>query len=262
MSPVTHLLNAFACCFSFFVIVVCCLLVRMLVPYGLGSLSSMMDYRQLGQEVRAHMLERHLYKYIIYMYTFTHVACTCSTYNCNTYVSTKPLTLINTSPLPHSSIPLLPLLLLCWQLGGIPLSVYQAARSRLAFTKQLAARFPLVAPCRGDPASASRSIAEEVSGAVREAGQQQGGATSRAGRVRLDRPASPHLQQVPACLFVHMLSSATYCSYAAATTAFADVNCNNYWPPFLSPFYTHTYRPAPLSLGACRPGGAARWWWP
>lgn len=44
---------------------------RLLVPYGLGSLSSMMDYRQLGQEVSQAVTQSPLLHCIPHIYHIT-----------------------------------------------------------------------------------------------------------------------------------------------------------------------------------------------
>ena len=133
---------------------------RMLVPYGLGSLSSMMNFRQLGQQVVALMIDYHDY----------------------------------------TSHPSLFVILLKQQLGGIPLAIYQAMKARVGFTKHAAIRIPLVATTTaGDSATAS-NLAKEVSMAVYAASQSvhshQESVTSMAGRVRLDNSSSRQLQQV------------------------------------------------------------------
>lgn len=105
----------------------------------------------------------------------------------------------------------------CLQLGGIPLSVYQAAKARLAYTKQLTLRVPLVATCRRDSPDSTEAgdsllnLADEVSEAVHAASQalhsgcggsssasqaEAEAATSMASRVRLDRLTSQRLHQV------------------------------------------------------------------
>lgn len=98
------------------------------------------------------------------------------------------------------------------QLGGIPLCVFQAAKARLAFTKQLTLRVPLVADVtcgRGfsDSKSGPLNLADVVSEAVYassrsfQAGsgscQAEADATiSMAARVRLDHLSSQRLHQV------------------------------------------------------------------
>ena len=91
----------------------------------------------------------------------------------------------------------------CIQLGGIPLSVFQAMKARVAYSKQLAVRVPLWAATKIDSDNTTErlmSLAEEVSEAVFEASQSvhshEEAVTSMAARVRLDHLSSSQLKQV------------------------------------------------------------------